>query len=149
MVETQHPAGPTHLPWFIPEPGQTDMLLVFTGPFLLLFIVAMGAVMFGILYLPEQMVSKEDKAKYEVVATLCVLAMFSPGHLFWIAALLLAMTDIPDFTPVFERIADAVRRIAQTSRRKQDAPRSENAGQQRAAMKPTEQMVVKRITGCE
>jgi hypothetical protein len=126
------------------------MLMVFTGLFILLFIAAMGTVMFGILYLPEQMVSKEDKAKYEVVATLCVLAMFAPWHLFWIAALLLAMTDIPDFTPVFQRIADATRRIAQAPKEKAQAPkkkeeappRPEEAGQQRAVMKATAQMVL-------
>ena len=63
------------------------MLMVFTGLFLLLFIVVIGILMLRLLYLPQQMVSQEDKAKYEVVATLCVLAMFSPGNFFWIAAL--------------------------------------------------------------
>jgi len=135
MIEMQHPPSPTHLPWFITEPGQTDTLMVFTGLFLLLFIVAMGTLIFRIVYLPEQMVAKEEKAKYEVVAVLCVLAMFSPGHLFWIAALLLAMTDIPEFTPVFQRIAGAVRRIAQSPKKKEETPpRPEKSEQQRAVI---------------
>jgi hypothetical protein len=131
------------LPWFIREPGQTDTLTVFTGLFLLLFIVAMGTLMFRILNLPEQMVSKEENAKYQVVAALCMLAMFSPGPLFWIAALLLAMTDIPDFTRVFRRMAGAVRRIAQSPKKKEETPpRPEKSEQQRAVMKATAQMVL-------
>ncbi|MGY2908081.1 hypothetical protein [Bradyrhizobium sp. URHC0002] len=143
MIETQHPAIPTHLPWFITEPGQIDTLTVFTGLFLLLFTVTMGVLMFRLLYLPAKIVPQEQKAKYEVVATLCLLAMFTPGNLFWIAALLVAMTDIPDFTPFLQRIAGAVRRIARSPKRKEEIPpRPEKARQQRAVMKATAQMVL-------
>lgn len=110
----QHPASPTHLPWFITEPGQTDTLMVFTGAFLLLFIVTMGVLMLRLLYLPVTLVPQEEKAKYEVVATLCLIAMFTPGNFFWIAAVLVAMADIPDFTPLLQRIAEAARRLAQS-----------------------------------
>jgi hypothetical protein len=114
MIETgQHPAFPAHLPWFITEPGQTDTLMVLTGAFLLLFFLTMGVLMFRLLYLPTKIVPQEQKAKYEVVATLCVLAMFAPGNLFWIAAVFVAMVDIPDFTPLLQQIAQAMQRIAQ------------------------------------
>jgi hypothetical protein len=73
------------------------------------------------------MVSKEEKAKYQVVATLCLIAMFTPGNYFWIAAVLVAMTDIPDFTAPFQRIAAAVRRIAQSPKMKEEVhSRAEN-----------------------
>jgi hypothetical protein len=85
-----------------------------------LFTIAIGSLMFRLLYLPEKMVPKEETAKYQVVATLCLLAMFSPGNLFWIAALLVAMTDIPDFTPFLQRITAAVRRIAQSPKMKEE-----------------------------
>jgi hypothetical protein len=60
------------------------------------------------------MVSQEQKAKYEVVATLCLLAMFAPGNFLWIAALLMAMIDIPDFVPLLERIPEAPGRNSQS-----------------------------------
>ena len=63
------------------------------------------------------MVPQEQKAEYEVVAVLCLLAMFAPGNFFWIAALLVAMIDIPDFTPLLQRIAEVVERIAQSQKR--------------------------------
>jgi len=53
----------------------------------LLFTVTMGVLMLRLLYLPEKMVPQEQKAKYEVVATLCLLAMFASGNFLWIAAL--------------------------------------------------------------
>ena len=87
MIETRHPISPTHLPWFITQPGQIDTLMVFTAAFLLLFTVTMGVLMLRLLYLPEKMVPQEQKAKYEVVATLCLLAMFASGNFLWIAAL--------------------------------------------------------------
>jgi len=77
MIETRHPISPTHLPWFITQPGQIDTLMVFTAAFLLLFTVTMGVLMLRLLYLPEKMVPQEQKAKYEVVATLCLLAAIS------------------------------------------------------------------------
>ena len=143
MIETQHPAAPTHLPWFVTEPGQTDTLMVFTGLFLLLFTLTMGVLMFRLLYLPVTLVPQEQKAKYEVVATLCLIAMFSPGNFFWVAAVLVAMADIPDYTPLLRQIADAVRRIAEAPKKGEEAPpRPEEAGQQRAVMKATAQMVL-------
>jgi hypothetical protein len=90
--------------------------MVFTAVFLVLFTVMMGVLMLRLLYLPSKMVPQEQKAKYEVVATLCLLAMFAPGNFLWIAALLVAMIDIPDFTPLLQRIAEAVRRIAQSQK---------------------------------
>jgi hypothetical protein len=72
--------------------------------------------MLRLLYLPMKMVPQEQRAKYEAVATLCLLAMFAPGNRLWAAALPVAMTDIPDFTPLPQRIAEAVRRIAQSQK---------------------------------
>jgi hypothetical protein len=38
--------------------------------------------------------------------------MFTHENVLWIAALLLALVDLPDFTGLFDRIAQAVARIA-------------------------------------
>src|SRR5215472_944795 len=88
----------------ITEPGQTDWLMIFTGIFLLCFAALVGVLMMRLLYLPLTMVPQEQKAPYEVVGTLCPLAMFAPGNFLWIAALLVAMMDIPDPTTVFSRM---------------------------------------------
>jgi hypothetical protein len=33
MIESRHAAIPTHLPWFVTEPGQSDMPVLLTGLF--------------------------------------------------------------------------------------------------------------------
>jgi hypothetical protein len=94
MIGTRHAASPTHLPWFIKEPGQSDTLMVVTGLFLLLFTVTTGVLMFRLLYLPVNMVPQVQKAKYEIVATLCLLDIFAPGYLLWITALLTSAASL-------------------------------------------------------
>jgi hypothetical protein len=111
MVERQH--TPSHLPWFITEPGQTDWLMLFTAIFLLVFVATVGVLMMRLLYLPLMMASQEQKVQYEIVGVPCILAMFSPGNFLWIAAVLVASIEFPDFTPLFDRIADAIQRISE------------------------------------
>jgi hypothetical protein len=107
-----HPAAPHHLPLFITAPGDTDVLMVAMG--VLLF----GAVlMFGILFLrlhslPERMAHRTHKLQFEIVAVLCLLALFTHIHLFWVAALLLALIDLPDIGGTLGRIAGSVEKMA-------------------------------------
>ena len=62
--------------------------------------------------LPMQTAQTEQKVQYQVVAVLSLLALFTQESLYWIAALLLAMADLPDFTGWFVRIAGFTERIA-------------------------------------
>ena len=112
MNEALHPSAPHHLPGFIAAPGDTDILMVVVG------IVLIGAVlMVGNLYLrlhtmPERMAHKSQKLQFEIVAVLGLLALFTHIHLFWVAGLLLAMIDLPDFGTPLRRIAGSVEKIA-------------------------------------
>lgn len=105
-----------HLPWFIAGSGKSDVLLIAMGAFLVLFTLAFGVLFLRLHHLPEHIAQKEQKLQYEVVAVLGLLAMFTHINLFWIAALLLAMIDIPDFSGLLSRIAHSVRRIAEIRR---------------------------------
>ena len=112
MNESLHPNAPHHLPGFITAPGDTDILMLVVG------IVLIGAVlMVGNLYLrlhtmPERMAHKSQKLQFEIVAVLGLLALFTHIHLFWVAGLLLAMIDLPDFGTPLRRIAGSVEKIA-------------------------------------
>ena|SRR6516164_3367042 len=117
MSELRHPLFPEHLPSFMTAPGETDVLMVITGAILLLFAVAVGVLYFRLHHLPEHLASKSQKVQYEIVAVLGLLAMFTHEHLFWIAGLLLAFIDIPDFGNLLGRIARAVEKIAGLRRR--------------------------------
>jgi hypothetical protein len=112
MIELKQPVPPAHLPWFVPVPGQTDILMIVMGIFLVLFTMMFGVLMLRLHHLPEHIAQKEQKIQYQIVAVLGLLAMFTHENILWVAALLLAMIDLPDFTGLFARIAQSVKRIA-------------------------------------
>lgn len=115
MSDQINPVAPHHLPFFITPPDQTDVLLVATGIFLLIAVLAVGNLYLRLHSLPERMAHKSEKLQFEIVAILGLLALFTHIHLFWIAALLLAVIDIPDFGTPLRTIAGSVERIAEAA----------------------------------
>src|SRR5262249_39107025 len=61
---------------------------------------------------PERMAHKSQKLQFEIVAVLGLISLFTHLHIFWVAGLLLAMIDIPDFGTPLREIAGSVERIA-------------------------------------
>ncbi|MGL5167173.1 MAG: hypothetical protein ACRC9K_14925 [Afipia sp.] len=112
MSESLHPAAPHHLPSFITAPGDTDVLMVVVGIILLAAILFVGNIYLKIHSLPERMAHKSQKLQFEIVAVLCLLALFTHNHLFWVIALLLALVDLPDFSTPLRSIAGSVQKIA-------------------------------------
>jgi hypothetical protein len=81
-------------------------------------LLVVAVLMFGILFLrlhslPERMAHRTHKLQFEIVAVLCLLALFTHIHLFWVAALLLALIDLPDIGGALGRIAGSVEKIAE------------------------------------
>jgi hypothetical protein len=96
------------------KPGETDVLMIVMGVFLILAILGVGNIYLRLHSLPERMAHKSQKLQFEIVAVLGLLALFTHIHLFWIAALLLALIDLPDFGTPLRSIAESVDRIAGT-----------------------------------
>ena len=105
---------PHHLPFYIVKPGETDVLMIVTGIFLILAVLGVGNIYLRLHSLPERMAHKSQKLQFEIVAVLGLIALFTHIHLFWIAGLLLAMVDLPDFSTPLARIAGSVEKIADT-----------------------------------
>ena len=112
MSESLHPSAPHHLPGFITAPGDTDILMVVVGIFLIAAVLGVGNFYLHLHTMPERMAHKSQKLQFEIVAVLCLLALFTHNHLFWIIGLLLAMVDLPDFGTPLRRIAGSVEKIA-------------------------------------
>ena len=112
MNGSLHPAAPHHLPSFITAPGETDVLMVVTGIILLLSVLVFGSVFFRLHTMPERMAHRSHKLQFEIVAVLGLLALFTHIHLFWVAGLLLALIDIPDFGGSLSRIAGSTEKLA-------------------------------------
>jgi hypothetical protein len=114
MTGSLHPAASDHLPMFISAPGGTDVLMVVMAIVLLVIVLAFGIFFFRLHSLPERMAHRTHKVQFEIVAVLCLLALFTHIHLFWVAALLLAMIEFPDIGGWLGRIAGSVEKIAET-----------------------------------
>jgi hypothetical protein len=113
MTESLNPAAAhTHLPLFITAPGETDVLMVVMSVVLVLVILTFGVLFLRLHTLPERLAHKGHKLQFEIVAVLGLLALFTHVHLFWVAGLLLALIDIPDFGGWLGRIARSVEKIA-------------------------------------
>ena len=107
MTESIHPAAPHHLPVFITAPGETDVLMVVMAIVLMLFTLMVGIFYFRLHALPERFA--HNKVQLEIVCVLALLAMFTHMHIFWIAGLLLALIEFPDFSTPLKRIAGSTR----------------------------------------
>jgi hypothetical protein len=112
MTPSLNPVASHNLPSFITAPGNTDVLMVVMALFLFGSAVLFGILFFKLHSLPERMAHKSHKMQFEVVAVLCLISLFTHIHLFWIAALLLALVDIPDFGGPLDRIAVSAEKIA-------------------------------------
>jgi hypothetical protein len=112
MAQSLHPAAHHPLPAFITAPGETDVLMVVMALVLLLAVVAFGLVFLRLHTLPERMAHKSQKIQFEIVAVLGLIALFTHMHIFWIAGLLLALIELPDFGSSLGRIADSAETIA-------------------------------------
>src|SRR6266566_3776445 len=109
-----HPVATEHVPSFITAPGETDVLMVTMVIILVLSVVAFGVLFLRLHTLPERIAHRGHKLQFEIVAVLGLLALFTHIHLFWVAGLLLALIDIPDFSGSLKRIAGSVEKIADT-----------------------------------
>jgi hypothetical protein len=112
MTAAVHPAAPHALPSFITAPGETDTLTVVAAIILIGAVLGVGLLFLRLHTLPERMAHKSHKLQFEIVAVLGLLALFTHIHLFWVAGLLLALIDIPDFSGTFGRMAGALETIA-------------------------------------
>ncbi|SHN71342.1 hypothetical protein [Bradyrhizobium erythrophlei] len=112
MTDQLHPMMPHHMPFYVVKPGETDVLMIVMGIFLILAILGVGNVYLRLHSLPERMAHKGQKLQLEIVAVLGLIALFTHIHIFWIAGLLLALIDLPDFSTPLTSIADSVEKIA-------------------------------------
>ena len=86
--------------------------MIVVGIILIGAILAVGNFYLHLHSLPERMAHKSQKFQFEVVAVLCLLALFTHNHLFWVIGLFLAMIDLPDFSTPLRRMAGSVEKLA-------------------------------------
>lgn len=112
MADGLNPAAPHSLPFFLADASGNDPMLWNTGIVLGFATLGLGVIFFWLHALPERIAHKGKKMQMEVVTILCLLALFTHIHLFWIVALVLAVVDLPNFAAPADRITGSLDRIA-------------------------------------
>jgi hypothetical protein len=120
MSTEMNPAAPHHLPMFITAPGQTDWLFNAVTVVVIVAVIGLGVLYFRLHSLPEHLAHRTTKIQYELVAVLGLLSLFTHNHIYWVAGLLLAFIQLPDFTSPLTSIAGSVEKIANSERRSPD-----------------------------
>jgi hypothetical protein len=110
--ETLHPAVTDHLPFFITAPGQTDGLFNAMIVFLVILVFSIGLLYLRLHALPEHLAHGASKVQIQIVGVLALLAMFTHNHIFWIAALLIALVQFPNFSAPLASMARSLERLA-------------------------------------
>src|SRR5262249_21866317 len=80
------------------------------GAILVLFVLVVGILYFRLHALPERFA--HQKVQFEIVCVLALISLFTHMHIFWIAGLLLALVDLPDFGTPLNRIAGSAEKMA-------------------------------------
>ena len=125
MTDQLHPMTPHHLPFYLARPGETDVLMIVMGIFLILTVLGVGNIYLRLHSLPERLAHKSQKLQFELVAVLGLIALFTHIHIFWIAGLLLALVDLPDFSTPLTSIAGSVEKIAEKEGPSTEPPEEE------------------------
>ena len=107
-----NPAAPHHLPAFVTLPGQSDWLMTVMAIFLLVAVVSVGLVYLRLHALPEHMAHRTNKVQLQFVAVLALLALFTHNNLLWLAALLLAMIELPNYSTPMNSIALSLEKLS-------------------------------------
>jgi hypothetical protein len=109
---TLHSAATDHLPFFITAAGQTDGLFNAMIVFLIIVVFAVGLFYLRLHALPEHLAHGASKGQMQLVGVLALLALFTHNHIFWIAALLIALVKFPDFSSPLASMAQSLERLA-------------------------------------
>jgi hypothetical protein len=115
-LPAMNPLAPHYLPSFITPPGGSDWLMTVMAVFLLVTVVSVGIIYLRLHALPEHMAHRTSKVQYQVVAVLALLALFTHNNLLWIAALLLALVELPNFSTPINSMALSLERMSRRDR---------------------------------
>lgn len=109
MANIPNPIATPHLPMFVAGPGETDVFMIVVIVILITVVLLVGVFYFSLHALPERMAHGADKMKLQLVGILSLVAMFTHNNYFWIAALLIAAIELPDFLSPVKSLARSLK----------------------------------------
>ncbi|MEM7089930.1 MAG: hypothetical protein AAF496_10170 [Pseudomonadota bacterium] len=107
-----HPMATGHIPSYVTQADGSDFLLTFMFFFTVGLVVLIGIAYFTLHSIPEKIAHQSNHPQFQLVGILALLALFTHNGLFWVAAILVAGFQFPDFAAPLRAIADAIRSVA-------------------------------------
>jgi len=74
---------------------------------------------------PEHIAHGKNHTQVQLIAILTILALFTHNNIFWIAALVLAVVEFPDFVSPLKSIAKSLETIAKATEKTSPDTRKE------------------------
>jgi len=109
--DTLHELAPDHLPGFIGQADGSDPHMTGVAIFLVVVILLIGVLYFTLHSLPEKMAHRTNHTQLQVVGILALIALFTHQNIFWVAAIVIAAVQFPDFSTPLNSIARSLERL--------------------------------------
>ncbi|WP_371807878.1 hypothetical protein [Ruegeria sp. HKCCA0235A] len=106
-----HPMATGHIPGYVVAADGSDYLFSAMVVFFVVLVVLIGVGYLTLHSVPEKMAHENNHPQFQLVGILALLALFTHNGLFWIAAILVAGFQFPDFATPLRSIADAIRSL--------------------------------------
>jgi len=100
-----------HIPGYLAG-ANSDPLMIAMAIVLVISILVAGVLYFKLHAVPEHIAHGKNHAQMQLIAILTILALFTHNNIFWVAALVLAVVEFPDFLSPLKSIAKSLEIIA-------------------------------------
>ncbi|WP_254440753.1 hypothetical protein [Ruegeria sp. HKCCA6837] len=103
-----------HIPRYVVAADGSDYLFSAMVVFFVVLVVLIGVGYLTLHSVPEKMAHENNHPQFQLVGILALLALFTHNGLFWVAAILVAGFQFPDFATPLKNIADAIRSLGRS-----------------------------------
>jgi len=100
-----------HIPKYVVAADGSDYLFTAMVVFFVVLVLLIGVGYLTLHSVPEKMAHENNHPQFQLVGILALLALFTHNGIFWIAAILVAGFQFPDFATPMKNIADAIRAL--------------------------------------
>ena len=100
-----------HMPGYLAGPDGDPLMIVMAVIFIAAVLIA-GVLYFKLHAVPEHIAHGKNHTQMQLIAILTMLALFTHNNMFWVAALVLAVVELPDFISPLKSIARSLEIIA-------------------------------------
>jgi len=114
-----------HIPGYLAG-ADSDPLMIVMAVILVAAILIAGVLYFKLHAIPEHIAHGKNHTQIQLIAILTILALFTHNNIFWIAALVLAVVELPDFLAPLKSIAKSLETIAASKKVKAEANTDED-----------------------